>query len=405
VFQDPESCLIQELVEDELAFAPENLGVAPLDIEERLEEAVRYLAIPDILSRRTDELSGGQQQRVAVASILTMRPRIWLLDDPIASLDAPSAASLWTTLRELHQQGHTICCFSSRLPLDDPGADRLLILEQGQLTADGPYAEVRKDEEDKLILEGCLPKVTDRGHRVMAATASLRDREAPLVQVQGLSFGYGAGRSVLHNVHCAIHPGEMIAVTGSNGSGKTTFGKLLAGVLPAPPQSILIAGRPATDLTERERAQTIGYAFQNPEHQFIAPTVMEECVFGLMMEAGLDPGFDSRSILPASILAQGEEWLHRFGLAAKQSLPPQQLSVAEKQRLNLASILIARPSVLILDEPTAGLDYHSAERLMGAYADYAAQGHAVLIISHDLAIVRRYASQEWQIVEGRLEEK
>ena len=387
VFQDPESGLIHETVEDELAFAPENLGLDPEEIGRRLAEAESFLNIPGILARRISELSGGQQQRVAIASILTMKPRIWLLDDPSANLDAPAAARLMDMLRELHRQGHTICLFSSRIH-DRAGADRLLILDRGRLIADGPFADTLRKHHAELVRLGCLPP--EGGERQPQSAVNPAE---PVLEVEHLSFSYGE-RTVLQDVNVSLHAGDFLAVTGPNGSGKTTFGKVLAGLLPAPQGTIRIAGRPLSSYSVREFALTAGYAFQNPEHQFVAPTVLEECVFARLMSENLELGSRGIAALPAAIREEGESWLRRFGLEDKQAMHPQALSAAEKRRLALASLLIVRPKLLVLDEPTAGLDYRSADRLMAAYAEFAREGGAAVVITHDLAIVRRYATKE-----------
>lgn len=382
VFQDPDSGLIHEYVEDELAFGPENLFVAPDEIEKRIQESLLSVDFPEARQLRTSELSGGQKQRISIASVLTLCPKIFIFDNVSANLDASAAKKLVATLRKLHDQGHTLITASSRMD-DACSSDRVIILEKGRLIVDGSRARLNSDYNDILTHLGCVPCTNEVKYTAKLEEPSLIKSE-PLLQVKQLSFEYPTrhlkeNKFVLNNVHINLYKNDILAVMGPNGSGKTTFGKLLVGLLPPPQSSIWIHGRDVTACSVQEMASTVGYLFQNPEHQFVTDTVWDECVFGL-----IQTGQKSASH------SLGEQILRRFGLYAYRDLSPYRLSAADKQLLNLASTLILQPDLVILDEPTAGLDYAKTDLFMSHCANYAHQGKAVLFITHDT-----YAAHRW----------
>lgn len=436
VFQNPETGLVMDYVDDELAFGPENLCVEPEEIERRIDQALLHVGMPEARERRTSELSGGQQQRIAIGSVLTLQPEILVLDHAMANLDEPGIKQVMATLADLHQQGHTIIAASSRI--DEAAVssgDRLVIIENGSILADGKLQETMEAYQDTLIRMGCSPSRQDRseasasqlntkqklkqhsaGQQAMQAAVPMAEQRAgqqawqryntdvkatkPLLQITDLTFQYAKqsgklGEPILDGIQLELFPEDFLALLGPNGSGKTTLGKLIAGLLPSPAHSIFIHGQDAVQCTSKQLAESIGYVFQNSEHQFVADTVLEECIFSLRMKEGLPPwGALEESHQAERIVQEGLSLLQQFGLEQYRQLHPLKLNIVEKRLLNLASAMILKPSIIILDEPTAGLDYASADRLMQLCATYANRGNAIILITHDMHTVHKWTNRK-----------
>jgi energy-coupling factor transport system ATP-binding protein len=222
-----------------------------------------------------------------------------------------------------------------------------------------------------------------------AAQSTLSD--APLVSVENLSFAYPFGPRVIDSVNLAIAPGEFVAIIGQNGSGKTTLAKHLVGLLAPDAGRIAIDGRDRAGLRPAETAATVGYVFQNPDHQIFAATVADEVAFG-PRNFGLDA---------AEIARRSDEVLHAVNLDAHRERDPFLLSKGERQRLAVASVLALRPRMLILDEPTTGLDYREQRRMMALVTDLNRAGIAIVMITHTPWLVAEYARRVVLMRQGR----
>lgn len=425
VFQDPDSQVVTGTLLDEVCFGPENLTRPVAEILADAERALRRVGLWDRRSENPDLLSGGGRQRLAIACALAMRSPLLVLDEPTANLDPAGAREVYDTLAELAHDGHSILLIEHNLDEAVRIADRVVVLDaEGHRYADGPVTEILSERAEELHTLGVwLPTATHaartlRRHgigegppplTIDALRAELRALDAagalpplnaprarpvdaadPVIRIRGLDLDRGRSR-VLHDITLDIGRGEFLAVLGTNGAGKTSLIQAIAGVLRPPRGTIAVDG---TDPSRRRASAltgTVGFVFQNPEHQFVTPTVAEELAHGLRGTA--EPGEIARRV---------DDMLDRFGLSAHRDVHPFQLSGGQKRRLSVGTALITSPAVLLLDEPTFGQDRERAEELLGLLRGLHAEGTTVIIVSHDLQLVAEYASHIAVLDDGRL---
>jgi energy-coupling factor transport system ATP-binding protein len=339
VFQDPEDQVVMTRVENEVAFGLENLGVPPREIWGRVEEALAAVSAQHLWGRRAIELSGGELQRVCLASALALRPRLLLLDEPTSQLDPQAAVQFLRTVAGI---GATVVLSEQRIARALSLADRVLFVEDGRLLLDAHR------DEAVAWLEAERPGWLD-GDPHAAGGAS--DHEA--LRVDGVTFAYGGEPPAVVEASLAVARGEIVALEGPNGSGKTTLAKLAAGLLePA-----------AGTVTRRGRA---AYLSQDPGRYLVKETALDEVALAV--------GGD-RALARAA--------LERVGLGWAAARHPRDLSSGERERLGVAAVAVSRPDVLVLDEPTRGVDPDRKAALAAWLADEAARGAAVLVVTHD----------------------
>ncbi|MGQ9490767.1 MAG: ABC transporter ATP-binding protein [Anaerolineae bacterium] len=465
VFQDAEAQFTQMRVEDEIAFGPENLGLPPAEIEQRVTWALAAVGLSSYRDRSPRLLSGGEKQRVAIAAMLAMQPELLALDDPTANLDPAGKANVFRLLSRLtHRQGLAVLIATQELELVARYADRVWVLHEGRIGLEGPPQQVFRQTAQlqewgiglpQLVELGAL--MTRRWQRpfyflgVGQAYAQLRPlllsnvaqgdrlaggaaigrglgieavrkpvfpsadhaapspggmhpvpwrsypdtgppRSGPLISLEDVTYAYPDGTSALRGITWAIQPGEFVALVGPNGSGKTTLAKLLNGLLKPTSGQVKVAGRDTRAARVPELARTVGHVFQNPDHQIFAATVAEEVAFGLRLQ-GLPPGQVARRVAEA---------LSQFRLEGHAHLPPALLGSSQRRQVALAAVLAARPQILVLDEPSGGLDGQSLQELMAGVVAFHQQGGAVLLITHDMRLVAEYAEHVAVLLAGQL---
>ncbi|MEF2966175.1 energy-coupling factor transporter ATPase [Paenibacillus sp. M1] len=421
VFQDPDAQLVRGRVEDEAAFGPENLCLPAETVERRVAAALQDV---DLLERRRDsvhELSGGGRQRAAIASVLALAPRVLVLDEAAASLDAGGRRRLAALLRGLHQSGVTLVTVTGRLDELALAAPRLVVLAEGRIAADGPAPELLRERRPLLSGLGLLPALP-RSSRSAVLTGAPSPEPAeptppPLLDIRGLSFAYGApkprrrprrnrtpeptGSPVLQDVHMRVRAGEWHMLCGDNGSGKTTISRLVLGLETPPPGTVFWRGRDASELSLYELAADIGYVFQHPEQQFVAATVLDELLFGPRSALRLRP----KDKTPEPLLRQAQEWLGLIGLEGREQESPYLLSGGEKRLLSAAAGLAAGRKLILLDEPTAGTDYAGASVLAGLCRKAVAAGTALIMITHEPEYFAGEDTIVWNLSGGVLRAK
>ncbi|OIH97208.1 ABC transporter ATP-binding protein [Curtobacterium sp. MCBA15_001] len=430
VMQDPEAHTVMSRVGDDVAFGCENLGVPRAETWDRVRAALLVVGLDLPLDRSTTRLSGGQRQRLALAGVLAMRPGALVLDEPCANLDPDGVRQVHDAVRALlDDSGATMLVVEHRIGTWLDLVDRLVLLAPGAgVLADGPPAEVLREHGSALTAAGVWvpgaepargaarrphpvtpphpapPRAGEMPQSDPEATPVLRPlahadatgARAELLVAQGLATARGRRQPVGHDIDLTVRAGEVIAVTGPNGVGKSTLGLTLAGLLrPAAGSLGGVDGTAPHGWGSKQLATRIGTVFQDPEHQFVARSVRQE------LEAGpIALGTD-----PAEVTARVDDLLEAFGLAHLADANPFTLSGGEQRRLAIGTVVATRPAVVVLDEPTSGQDRATwqavAERL-GALAD---AGTAVVAVTHDRDLVRALDARELVLTPTGLTER
>jgi energy-coupling factor transporter ATP-binding protein EcfA2 len=420
VFQDFESQLFSTTVAHEVAFALERVGMPREEILARLEPALEAVGLRGFEHRDPTTLSGGQKQRLAIASVLALRPRVVVLDEPTTDLDPEGSAEVFALIRRMREDGAGLIVIEHEAE-ELRQCDRVVILRDGAIIAEGTPATVMPQIE---LLEECgiNPPSLDRVARLLGIEhhpANLRDAEehirkllpsAPqasdvgveagrtavvesgaILEMDSMSFSYSGGPRVLDGISLRIGAGEFVAIVGQNGSGKTTLAKMSVGLLAPDAGTVMLDGRDRTTLRPAETAREIGYVFQNPDHQIFADTVEAEVKFGPR----------NFGLAPDEIEARCDEVLRAVGLENERATDPFLLGKGQRQRLAVASVLALRPRLLILDEPTTGLDYREQRKMMKLVSELNASGVAIVMITHTPWLVAEYARRVILMRAGR----
>jgi energy-coupling factor transport system ATP-binding protein len=434
VFQDPETQLTQMRVEDEIAFGLENLGVPPAEIEERVGWALDVVGLSACRDRSPLLLSGGQKQRVTIAAMLAMQPRLLVLDEPTASLDPIGKVAVFSVLADLARERRiTVFMATQELEWVPRFADRVVVLHEGRIALEGSPAAVFRHVGElrewgigvpqMAELADRLSRRTGRRYRFLTVAGAYRQlrRDAapgaaqraahgaasapparttaaslkpdcPAISVEDVFYTYGDGTAALRGVSLELPPGDFVALLGPNGSGKTTLAKHLDGLLRPGAGRVLVGDRDTRTTGVAQLARTVGYMFQNPDHQIFAATVKDEVAFGPRSQG-----------LPEDVVARRvAEALDLFGLAPLAGTPPASLGFARRRQVALAAVLAAGPQVLILDEPTGGLDANGRAGIMAAVTSFHAAGGTVVLITHDMPVVAEFARRAVVLFDGRV---
>lgn len=412
VFQNPEAQLFNFTVKREIAFGLESLGLPRAEIETRLAKISELVDISDLLNRNPHEISGGEQQLVAIAAILAIGPKLIVLDEPYANLDPYNVRRVRRLLKKIHREGVGVIISEHRLRYTVPDVQRMVVLHQGRVVLDGPPAEVLTKDVESFGLE--LPLAVRVGRQLglkklpldvaalqsnVTSNQALPDlRPIPLaplpneaetvLKAEEISFVLN-GDSILSQVSLTLKQGECLAVVGANGAGKTTLLKLLNGLYRASGGRVFMKGQDIAQLKVSQLARHMGIAFQNPNNQFFKLSVRDEIIVGAQ-----------------ALECYDEKWIKEltrlFGLELLLDRSPYRLSGGEKKRVAFAAALAAKPSILALDEPTAGQDGYFRRALGDFMSELRSRGQAVLLITHDLAFAEQHAHRWLLMSKGRM---
>ncbi|MGW6206497.1 ABC transporter ATP-binding protein [Streptomyces sp. NPDC055089] len=442
VGQDPLSHFVTDTVEDELAYGMESLGLAPDVMRRRVEETLDLLGLAGLRDRPIATLSGGQQQRVAIGSVLTPHPRVLVLDEPTSALDPAAAEEVLAVLQRLvHDLGTTVLMAEHRLErvvqyadqvvlLPSPGAAPVMgapaemmavspvhppVVALGRLAGWEPLPLSVRDARRRAAgmrerLEGVVPGPVGVGgtgklpppapahHPAPRRSALSRlfarpPQEAPEPVTDATTrverLGVRRGRvEALRRVTLTVSPGETVALMGRNGAGKSTLLSALVGMVEPTSGTVLVGGRTPHRTTPREMVRRVGLVPQEPRDLLYADTVAAECA-AADADAGAAPG--SCRALVSELLPGVADATH-----------PRDLSEGQRLALALALVLTARPPLLLLDEPTRGLDYAAKARLVGVLRTLAAEGHAIVLATHDVELAAELAHRVVILADGEV---
>lgn len=402
LLQDPERQIVASSVVNEIAFGPENLGLPREEIVLRIEEAIQRLGIAHLRERETFSLSGGEKQKVALAGVLAMRPSILILDEPLASLDPVSAREAMAVFRRLADEGVAILMIEHRVEdVLNIRPDRVLYMSEGLQRYYGP-ADRLDDEVDprevKLPAATAVERLRALGlveEPLVLPSASQESEE--IISLEDVSFAYGDGPTVLHDVNLKIRRGDVVALLGPNGAGKSTLVKHAIGLLKPTRGRVLVEGQDTRRLSVAQIARSVGYVFQSPSHMLFAASVQEELAFGP----------NNLGLAVERVQSGVREAVEVVNLRGLEDYSPLALSFGQQKRTSIGAVLAMGSTVLVMDEPTAGQDYANYMRFMraivggtGGQTGILARFAATLFITHDLDLAVCFANRVVLMSEG-----
>ena len=366
VFQNPKSQFFNLDTDSELAFGLENAGCPPEEIRARVAETVKALGLESLCGQSIFSLSGGQKQMLAFGSVYAMDPDIFVLDEPTANLDQEAIARLHDEIAGLKRQGRTVVIAEHRFYFLTDLIDQAWYIRQGSLSRRFTREEFQRlsdGEREELGLRTLSPVPCTLPPAEPAGSGEG-------LSVEGLTCAFQKESAVFRELSFSVRPGEVMAVTGPNGVGKTTLSRCLCGLLREQAGAVRLHGRP---LGRKERQRAAFCVMQDVNHQLFSDSVWGEC----------------RISAPDAPDEKIAEVLDRLQLLSFRERHPMALSGGQKQRLAVATALLSEKPVLIFDEPTSGLDYARMVEVSGVIRDLARQGRIVLVVTHDQEFLQR----------------
>mgnify|MGYP000030255456 FL=1 len=417
VLQDPDGQFIGLTVAEDLAFALENDCADQSEMKDKVALWAERLDLTSLLNHRPQDLSGGQKQRVSLAGVLIDESPILLFDEPLANLDPKSGQETIDLIDKIHKEvGATTIIIEHRLEdvLYRP-VDRILLVNDGQLLFNGSPDELLSST---LLLEngireplyvtvlrqlGFDTRSTQNLSQLDALDLSdlalpdrvLKDKRDSssdsILKVEGLSVSYGDSPAIIEDLSFSLKKGERLAIVGKNGAGKSTLAKALCGFVPSQGK-LTYKGQDISQDSIAERSERIGFVLQNPNQMISQTMIFDEVALGLRL----------RGIEETEVEERVHEVLKTCGLYSFRKWPISALSFGQKKRVTIASILVLRPEIIILDEPTAGQDYKTYTDIMNFLDSLQKQGHTIVMITHDMQLMLEYSDRCLVVVEGKI---
>ena len=421
VLQDPDSQFIGLTVGEDIAFKLENYCISQDEMIDRVDKSAELVDIKKELYSSPYKLSGGQKQRVTLAGVTVDNVKILLFDEPLASLDPATGESAIELIDKMQKQNNkTAIIIEHRLEdVLHCDVDRVIVMDKGEIIADTTIDEIiRKDILRKVgIREPLYLTALRYADCEINDTLKLKNIETlelgeykeklkdwyenievyesdknqnPILELDNINFSYNNEKQILKNVSFKINKGDMAAIVGRNGAGKSTISKLVCGFYKPTSGRILFDGKDMVDYTIKERSEKIGFVMQNPNQMISKTMVYDEVAFGLKI----------RGLSDSEIKERVEETLRICGLYGYRNWPISALSFGQKKRVTIASILVLNPDMIILDEPTAGQDFKHYTEIMEFLVDLNKKGVTILMVTHDMHLMLEYTNKVIVLSEG-----
>ena len=417
VLQDPDGQFIGLTVAEDLAFALENDCANQSKMKDKVALWAERLDLTSLLNHRPQDLSGGQKQRVSLAGVLIDESPILLFDEPLANLDPKSGQETIDLIDKIHKEvGATTIIIEHRLEdvLYRP-VDRILLVNDGTLLFNGSPDELLSST---LLLENGIREplyvtvlrqlgfdTRDAQNLSQLDALDLSDLVLPdrvlkdkrdslsdsILKVEGLSVSYGDNPAIIEDISFSLKKGERLAIVGKNGAGKSTLAKALCGFVPSQGK-LTYKGQDISQDSIAERSERIGFVLQNPNQMISQTMIFDEVALGLRL----------RGIEETEVEERVHEVLKTCGLYSFRKWPISALSFGQKKRVTIASILVLKPEIIILDEPTAGQDYKTYTDIMNFLDSLQKQGHTIVMITHDMQLMLEYSDRCLVVVEGKI---
>lgn len=417
VLQDPDGQFIGLTVAEDLAFSLENDCVNQGEMKDKVALWAERLNLSSLLGHRPQDLSGGQKQRVSLAGVLIDESPILLFDEPLANLDPKSGQETIALIDKIHKEvGATTIIIEHRLEdvLYRP-VDRVLLVNDGKLLFNGSPGELLSTT---LLLDNGIREplyvtvLRQLGFNTKSAEQlsqletldlsglSLPDRTrkvpsesqtTPILEVGKLKVGYGDNLPIIENMSFSLKKGERLAIVGKNGAGKSTLAKALCGFVPSHGR-LICKGQDISQDSIAERSERIGFVLQNPNQMISQAMIFDEVALGLRL----------RGVDESEVEERVYEVLKTCGLYSFRKWPISALSFGQKKRVTIASILVLKPEIIILDEPTAGQDYQTYTDIMTFLDSLQQQGHTIVMITHDMQLMLEYSDRCLVVVDGTI---
>ncbi len=434
VFQNPDNQIVATIVEEDVAFAPENLGIEPKEIRRRVDEALKQVDMYDFREHAPHQLSGGQKQRVAIAGIIAMQPRCIVMDEPTAMLDPKGRREVMKTIKRLNrEQGITVILITHYMD-EAAQADRVVVMDEGRIIMDDVPRRIFAQSEklrsvgldvpqvtelcgmlrkngvkisDEIIFEDeCAEAIADLPLKIRRADierkteAATREEQAETAaRLDGVTYKYSIGtpfeKTAVDNVSLDIERGEFVGIIGHTGSGKSTLIQHLNGLIKPTSGTVFVDGRDihGKEVNIRDIRFKVGLVFQYSEHQLFEETVAKDIAYG-PKNMGLSEEEINKAVKSAA---------ESMGITHLLEKSPFELSGGQQRRVALAGVLAMDPEVLILDEPAAGLDPKGRDRILSLIKQYHENsGKTVLLVSHSMEDIVKFASKVLVMNKGKL---